>query len=174
MSRPPLIGRGGRSGISKRKRRLKREDGIKEVQEFIDYVKADVTTYITVLANIKDDNSRLEGLDLDSENVVECPVKYDQYINGLFADDPEDELEADEIRAEYCDEVVELMHCDIGETALKSKKMVKFFLDDPYAVEVLGEHIFYDDYLYDAFRALADSDGKDKDGNGKKEKKKRN
>ena len=155
--------------LEKRIKRFKREDRINEMQELIDYLKADTIAYITVLADMTDDDSLLEGLDLDTENVAECPVKYDQYISGLSADDLENELEADEVRAEYCDEVVEMMCYDIGENALKSKKMVKFLLEDPYALEALGELIFYDDYLYDTFRALAESE-KDKD---KKKKKKR-
>ena len=155
--------------LEKRMGRLKREDRISEMRELIDYLKADVTAYITVLADMKDDDSLLEGLDLDDTQAVECPVKYDQYISGLSADDLENELEADEVRAEYCDEIVESMCYDIGEAALKSKKMVKFLLDDPYALEALGELIFYDDYLYDTFRAIALSE-KDKDKKKKKKK----
>ena len=158
--------------ISQAIERKKREiaDLEKEMRELIDYLKADVTAYITVLADMKDDDSLLEGLDLDDTQAVECPVKYDQYISGLSADDLENELEADEVRAEYCDEIVESMCYDIGEAALKSKKMVKFLLDDPYALEALGELIFYDDYLYDTFRAIALSE-KDKDKKKKKKKK---
>ena len=155
--------------LDKRIRRLKRDDKIAEMQELIDYLKADMTAYISVLADMKDDDTLLEGLDLDNTAAVECPVKYDQYINGLSADDLENELEADEVRAEYCDEIVEMMCYDIGETALKSKKMVKFLLDDPYALEALGELIFYDDYLYDTFRTISESE-KDKDKKKKKKK----
>lgn len=36
--------------LEKRIRRLKREDRIAEMQELIDYLKADTTAYITVLA----------------------------------------------------------------------------------------------------------------------------
>lgn len=155
--------------LEKKIKRFKREDRINEMQELIDYLKADITAYISVLADMKDDDSLLEGLDLDADEVVECPVKYDQYINGLSADDLENELEADEVRAEYCDEVVEMMCYDIGEKALGSKKMIKFLLDDPYALEALGELIFYDDYLYDTYRAIAESP---KDEKKKKKKKK--
>ena len=161
--------------LEKRIKRFKREDRINEMQELIDYLKADTIAYITVLADMTDDDSLLEGLDLDTENVAECPVKYDQYISGLSADDLENELEADEVRAEYCDEVVEMMCYDIGENALKSKKMVKFLLEDPYALEALGELIFYDDYLYDMYRSVASKDeakSKGKDGKDKKKKKK--
>lgn len=159
--------------LEKRIKRFKREDRINEMQELIDYLKADTTAYITVLADMTDDDSLLEGLDLDTENVAECPVKYDQYISGLSADDLENELEADEVRAEYCDEVVEMMCYDIGENALKSKKMVKFLLEDPYALEALGELIFYDDYLYDMYRSVASKDEAKSKGKGGKDKKKK-
>lgn len=159
--------------LEKRIKRFKREDRINEMQELIDYLKADTIAYITVLADMTDDDSLLEGLDLDTENVAECPVKYDQYISGLSADDLENELEADEVRAEYCDEVVEMMCYDIGENALKSKKMVKFLLEDPYALEALGELIFYDDYLYDMYRSVASKDEVKSKGKGGKDKKKK-
>lgn len=159
--------------LEKRIKRFKREDRINEMQELIDYLKADTIAYITVLADMTDDDSLLEGLDLDTENVAECPVKYDQYISGLSADDLENELEADEVRAEYCDEVVEMMCYDIGENALKSKKMVKFLLEDPYALEALGELIFYDDYLYDMYRSVASKDETKSKGKGGKDKKKK-
>ena len=159
--------------LEKRIKRFKREDRINEMQELIDYLKADTIAYITVLADMTDDDSLLEGLDLDTENVAECPVKYDQYISGLSTDDLENELEADEVRAEYCDEVVEMMCYDIGENALKSKKMVKFLLEDPYALEALGELIFYDDYLYDMYRSVASKDEAKSKGKGGKDKKKK-
>lgn len=159
--------------LEKRIKRFKREDRINEMQELIDYLKADTIAYITVLADMTDDDSLLEGLDLDTENVAECPVKYDQYISGLSADDLENELEADEVRAEYCDEVVEMMCYDIGENALKSKKMIKFLLEDPYALEALGELIFYDDYLYDMYRSVASKDEAKSKGKGGKDKKKK-
>ena len=153
--------------LEKRIKRLKREDRIAEMQELIDYLKADTTAYITVLADMTDDDSLLEGLDLDQENVVECPVKYDQYVSGLSADDLENELEADAIRAEYCEDVIEELCQNIGEKALGSKKMIKFMLDDPATLEAIGELIFYDDYLYDAFKALGS------EPKGKKKKKRK-
>lgn len=164
--------RGEVADLEKRKKRFKRDDRIAEIQELIDYLNADITAYVSVLADMKDDDTLLEGVDLENDNIVECPVLYDKYISGLNADDLENELEADEVRADYCDEVVEMMCYNIGERALKSKKMVKFLLDDPYALEALGELIFYDDYLYDNYRALSQSE-KDKDKAKKKKKKKR-
>ena len=61
--------------LEKRIKRFKREDRINEMQELIDYLKADTIAYITVLADMTDDDSLLEGLDLDTENVAECPIQ---------------------------------------------------------------------------------------------------
>ena len=58
---------------------------------------------------------------------------------------------------------------EIGATALDSKKMLKALLDDPFALEQIGEIIFYDDYLYDLLKSIAESDGK-KDKKKKKKK----
>lgn len=152
--------------LEKRKKRLRKESSIGETQELIDYLEADITAYLSVIADMTDDDSLLEGLDLDGE-AVECPVAYNKYISGLSADCLENELEADAIRADYCEEVIEELCTGIGEKALKSKKMIKFLLDDPSALEALGELIFYDDYLYDAFKAIGD------EPKGKKKKKKK-
>lgn len=142
--------------LRKKLKRLTKQESINAVEELIRYLQADRTAYIAVVADMTDDDSLLEGLNTDGEP-VDCPVKYDQYLNGLNADDLENELDAEEIRADYCDEVMELMYYAIGEEALNSKKMVKFLLDDPYALSTLGELIFYDDYLYDNFRAIIDA-----------------
>lgn len=153
--------------LEKRRRRYRNQDRIRETDDLISYLRSDLTSYITVLADMKDDESMLEGLDLDGDTAAECPADYDKYIGGLSADDLENELEADEIRAEYCDEVVEMMCYGIGEAALNSKKMIGFMLEDPYALSAIGEVIFYDDYLYDSFRAMV------KDPKSKKKKKKK-
>ena len=154
--------------LEKKMRRLKNEDRRVKTQELIDYLRADRTAYITVIADMTEDDSILEGLDLDSENTVECPTLYDQYINGLDADSLENEQDAEEIRAEYCDEVVELMCQGIGEMALGSKKLMKLLAEDEYACSVIGELIFYDDELYNAFRKITEAKAEKK---GKKKKK---
>ena len=51
--------------LEKRMGRFKREDRISEMRELIDYLKADVTAYITVLADMKDDDSLLDLMDDD-------------------------------------------------------------------------------------------------------------
>ncbi len=154
------------AALEKRRRRLRKESSIAETDSLIAYLEADVTAYITVIADMTDDDSLLEGLDLDRDT-VECPTGYDRYISGLSEEDLENELEADAIRADYCDQVIQDLCRSIGERALKSKKMVKFLLDDPSATEAVGELIFYDDYLYDAFKAMGD------ESKGKKKKKKK-
>lgn len=148
--------RGEIAALEQKKRRLKKEETVAEVQGLIDYLEADVTAYLTVLADMTEDDSIIEGLDLDDDTVTECPAKYDRYIAGLSADDLENELEADEIRAEYCDQIVDMMCYDIGMAALDSKKMIKFMKEDPYALTAIGEVIFYDDYLYDSFKAMCE------------------
>ena len=145
------------AALEKKMNRLKKEDSRAKTQELIDYLRADRTAYITVIADMTEDDSILEGLDLDSENTVECPTLYDQYINGLDADSLENEQDAEEIRAEYCDEVVELMCQGIGEMALSSKKLMKLLAEDEYACSVIGELIFYDDELYNAFRKITEA-----------------
>ena len=155
------------AALEKKKKRLKKESSLVATQELIDYLKADLTAYITVIADMKEDDTLLEGLDLDDERVVECPTSYDKYISGLDANELENELEADAIRADYCDAVIQDLCIDIGTKAMESKKMVKMLLEDPYALEAIGELIFYDDYLYDTFKAVEEASK-----NKKKKKKK--
>ena len=142
------------AGLEKKKRRFRKESSIQPIQELIDYLNADLTAYITVVADMKEDDSMLEGLDLDNNKVVECPSMYDQYMSGLSADDLENELEADAIRADYCDAIVQELCIDIGRDALKTKKMIKTILEDPYTLEAIGELIFYDDFLYDEYQTI--------------------
>lgn len=152
--------------LRKKMNRYRKEDRRAQTEELIQYLTADRTAYITVIADMTDDDALLEGLDIDT-NAVDCPVLYDQYLSGLNADDLENELDAEEVRAEYCDEVVELMCQGIGEEALCSKKVIKLLAEDPYICGLIGETIFYDDELYDQFRAIIEAK------NAKKEKKKK-
>ena len=142
------------AGLEKKKRRFRKESSIQPIQDLIDYLNADLTAYITVVADMKEDDSMLEGLDLDNNKVVECPSMYDQYMSGLSADDLDNELEADAIRADYCDAIVQELCIDIGRDALKTKKMIKTILEDPYTLEAIGELIFYDDFLYDEYQTI--------------------
>lgn len=157
------------AALEKKMRRLKKEDKRASTQELIDYLRADRTAYITVIADMTEDDSILEGLDLDTENTVDCPVLYDQYLSGLDADALENELDAEEVRAEYCDEVVELMCQGIGEMALTSKKLMKLLAQDEYACSLIGELIFYDDELYASFRKVIEAKAEKKAKKKKKE-----
>ncbi len=156
-------------GLRRRGARLRKEESVRANRELVSYLEADVTAYLTVLADMRDDDSVLEGLDLDADPVP-VPEDYQCYIDGLSADDLENEMDAESIRADYCDAVVEEMCMSIGEDVLRSKKMVKALLEDPYALEQIGEVVFYDDYLYDLFKTLAEE--KD-DKKAKKKKKKK-
>lgn len=158
------------AALRKKENRLKNPAKRKAVDDLVAYLEADITAYTSVLADMLDDDTMLEGIDMDAEPVP-VPDDYQDYIDGLSVDDLQDEQDADGIRAEYCDAVVEEMCTGIGEAALKSKKMIKAMLDDPYAMEQIGEVIFYDDYLYDLFQTVSAS--KDEDGKGKKKKKKK-
>lgn len=143
-------------------------DDSASIQELIDYLEADLYAYIAVLADMTDDDSILDGIDIENRDVVECPLKYDEYLNSLDADSLENELDADEIRAEYCDCIIQDLCTDIGEKALECKKMVKALLEDPYALSQIGEIIFYDDYLYDTYNATVESHKSKKKGKKKK------
>ena len=147
--------------LKKKGNRLKNETKKQENEQLIAYLNADITAYMTVIADMKDDEALLDGLDLDADPVP-APENYSEYINGLSADDLENEQESETIRADYCDGVVEDMCTQIGEAALKSKSMIKAMLEDPYAMEQIGEIIFYDDYLYDLFRSISEEKSKKK------------
>lgn len=145
------------AALTKKMARLKKEESIQQNQELMDYLEADLVAYLAVLADMTDDESILDDVEVDSRRIVECPTKYDCYLDGLSADDLENELEADDIRADYCDGIIQDMCTDIGERALSTKKMVKALLEDPYALTQIGELIFYDDYLYDTYTAIMEA-----------------
>jgi hypothetical protein len=151
--------------IEKKMRRFRKEERREAAQELVDYLRADRTAYLSVIADMTDDDTLLEGLDTEAV-VVDCPRLYDDYLSNLSADDLENELDAEEIRADYCDEVVELMCEGIGQEALGNKKMLKVLMDDPEACSIIGEYIFYNDEFYAYFTALMEKK------KAKKEKKK--
>lgn len=142
--------------LEKTKNRLKKEERIAETQSLIDYLNSDIKVYLSVVSDMLDDDSVLEGVELD-DDPVSAPENYQKYLDGLSADDLENEQEAESLRADYCDAIVEEMCISIGKTALGSKKMIKVLLDDPYALERIGELIWDDEYLYDAITAIAES-----------------
>ena len=135
------------AAFEKKMRRYRKEDRRQATEELIAYLKADRIAYLSVIADMTDDDKLLEGIDTESI-VVDCPRLYDEYLSGLSADSLENELDAEEIRADYCDEVLDIMCEGIGEEALSNKKMLKALLDDPDACSIIGEYIFYDDDLY--------------------------
>jgi len=151
------------------KAKKKKEDN----EELVKYLKAEVISYITVLADMKDDESLVEGLDPNTIEAVECPAAFEQYMESLSDADREEELEADAVRSDYCDQIVEDMCFEIGESALTSKKMIESMLEDPYALEAIGEIIFYDDVLYNRLSEILDKKDDKKDKKSKKKDKKK-
>ncbi len=176
MSRTVARKRSEAAAIGRSLGRVKKASSIAEKQALLDYINADINAYVSVIADMTDDDSLLDGIDTDAEP-VSVPENYQKaYLDRLSIDDLENEQEAEEIRAEYCDAVIEDMCASIGETALSSKKMIRALLDDPYALEVLGEVIFYDDSLYECLRAIVeegDEKLKKKDKKSKKKSKKK-
>ncbi len=140
--------------LEKSLKRLKKAETIEAKQALIDYLKADLNGYRSVLADMTDDPSLSEGIDMNADPVP-MPECYQAYIDSLPIDDLENEMEAEEIRADYCDQAIVELCTVIGKKALKNKKMVKALLDDPYALNQIGEVIFSDDYLFDLFTTLA-------------------
>lgn len=155
------------AALEKRRARLKKDTSIAANQALIDYLKSDLTSYISVLADMRDDNSLLEGLDVDADSTPE-PDDYQSYIDGLSADDLENELDADFIRAEYCDDALRDLCTRMGESTLRSKKMIKALLDDPYALEQIGEVVYYDEYLSDLLMTITAEKDEKKDKKKKK------
>ena len=155
-------------GKLKRYRKQEKKDA---VSELIRYINADMISYITVLADMKEDDSILEGLDIDNPDEVDRPDCYDRYLESQGSDVVDQEMKADEIRADHCALVLDYWYRDIGEQALKSKKMVKHMLKDPYILSVIGETIFDDDELFSKLSGLVDDSKKKSKKNAKKGKK---
>ena len=168
--------------LDKKKSRVKKAEKLEGIDKLIAYINADIASYIAVLADMKDDDSRmsvcatatLEGIDLEDLDEVDRPECYDRYMKTLGEEAAELDEKASEIRADHCDMVMETIGQEMGEKALKSGKMIKIMLDDPYMLSVIGETIFYDDKLYEEFSKLFDMEEPDKKkGKSKKKGKKK-
>jgi len=162
--------------LNEKKARTRKAEKIEELDKLIAYINADLASYIAVLADMKDDESLLEGIDIEDLDETERPESYDKYLKSLGEEAEELDAKASEIRSNHCDMVMEVIGQEMGEKALKSDKMIKIMLDDPYMLSVIGETIFYDDKLYDEFAKLFDAELSDKKKSkkkgGKKDKKK--
>ncbi|MBE6521033.1 MAG: hypothetical protein E7Z68_08030 [Thermoplasmata archaeon] len=160
--------------LDKKKSRVKKAEKLEGIDKLIAYINADIASYIAVLADMKDDESLLEGIDLEDLDEVDRPECYDRYMKTLGEEAAELDEKASEIRADHCDMVMETIGQEMGEKALKSGKMIKIMLDDPYMLSVIGETIFYDDKLYEEFSKLFDMEEPDnKKGKSKKKGKKK-
>ena len=119
-------------------------------------------SYLTVLADMTDDETILDGFDVDSQGDVECPDDYQDYLKSLSVEDAELESKADEIRTEYCNEILDENYQSIGISALLSPEMMEYILQDPYILGVIGDAIFNDDDLYDKFCGILETKKKGK------------
>ena len=156
--------------LEKKKSRTRKEEKVEEIDRLIAYINADLASYIAVLADMKDDDSLLDGIDLSDFDEADRPDDYDDYLKSLGEEAVELDTKASEIRADHCDMVMETIGQEMGEQALSSKKMIKVMLEDPYMLSVIGETIFYDDQLYEEFSKIFDPEIMEK--KGKKSKKK--
>ena len=160
--------------LGKKKSRVRKAEKLEGIDKLIAYINADIASYIAVLADMKDDESLLEGIDLEDLDEVDRPECYDRYMKTLGEEAAELDEKASEIRADHCDMVMETIGQEMGEKALKSGKMIKIMLDDPYMLSVIGETIFYDDKLFEEFSKLFDMEEPDKKkGKSKKKGKKK-
>ena len=160
--------------LDKKKSRVRKAEKLEGIDKLIAYINADIASYIAVLADMKDDESLLEGIDLEDLDEVDRPECYDRYMKALGEEAIELDEKASEIRADHCDMVMETIGQEMGESALKSSKMIKIMLDDPYMLSVIGETIFYDDKLYEEFSKIFDMEEPEKKkGKSKKKGKKK-
>ena len=150
------------SDLEKAKARYRKPEKIEKTDALINYLRADMLSYLTVLADMTDDETILDGFDVDSQGDVECPDDYQDYLKSLSVEDAELESKADEIRTEYCNEILDENYQSIGISALLSPEMMEYILQDPYILGVIGDAIFNDDDLYDKFCGILETKKKGK------------
>lgn len=155
--------------LRKKAKRLKNPDRIAMTGDLIEFLEADSRGYRIVAAG-------LAGEPIDSVEDAEPPVDedlYEEYVLSLDPEDLENERDAVEIRADLIDSVLQDTCTAIGKDVLGSKKMIKALLDDPVALEFIGEVVYSDEYLMDLYRTAVVSKKQDGDKGGKKKKKKK-
>ncbi len=149
--------------------RLKNPDRIAMNSDLIGFLEADARGYGIVAAS-------LAGEPIGSLEEAEPPVDedlYEQYVLSLSPEDLENEEDAVVIRADLIDSVLQDTCTAIGRDVLGSKKMLKALLDDPVALELIGEVVYSDEYLMDLYRTAVASKKQEGEKGGKKKKKKK-
>ncbi len=153
---------------SKRLKRYKNAAKKQNTEALCAFLGQGVAAYRTLLNDITGEESYLEGIEFDQE-LADSYEDPQEYLDALSADDLENEMEAETIRSEYCEMKLAEISVEIGTNALRSKKMIKVLRDDPYALEVIGDMILNDDYLFDLFVTIQENE----ENKSKKKKKKR-
>ncbi|MBR4216800.1 MAG: hypothetical protein IKR87_03605, partial [Candidatus Methanomethylophilaceae archaeon] len=69
--------------LDKKKSRVRKAEKLEGIDKLIAYINADIASYIAVLADMKDDESLLEGIDLEDLDEVDRPECYDRYMKTL-------------------------------------------------------------------------------------------
>lgn len=139
------------------------EDEAEQINDLADYLLADIESYKSVLADMQDTEFTPADCYENAAGDTECPDCYQEYLNSLSANDLENEFESDEMRCEYCEEVLDILCYDVGYEALKNKKMIKALLEDELAAIFIGDMIMQSDELFEAYeKYLGKSEKKDK------------
>ena len=126
-------------------------EGSKE--RLINYLKLDISSYINVLNDISDMGHNLEKMEFDEEMADEFEVsgEFQNYLDNLSAYDLDKENEADELRKEYYEELVDNLSFEIGLDVIQNKKMLKALLKNDLTIMALGDIVLGDENLYEMY-----------------------
>jgi hypothetical protein len=145
--------------IERKKRELKKLESKKDPSkdtDLINYLKHDIVSYSTILADITDTDVDPAVFEEDGELVYDFAATdwYKKYVGGLSQRALKDENTADQIRFDHLEDLMDELSYEIGYEALSSKKVIKAFLKDDVALILFGEVILQDDVLYQTFEDI--------------------
>jgi hypothetical protein len=161
--------------IERKKREIKKLESKKDHSkdtDLINFLKHDVVSYNTILADITETDVDPAIFEEDADLVDDYTETewYKKYMDGLSQTALKDENTADQIRFDRLDEIMDELSYEIGYEALSNKKVIKAFLKDEVALILFGEIILQDDVLYQTFE---DTVAKTREKKEKKKKSKR-
>jgi hypothetical protein len=122
-------------------------------EKLINYLKLDISSYINVLNDISDTENILEKMEFDEEMADEFEVSggFQNYLDNLSSYDLKKENEADDLRNEYYEELVDNLSFEIGLDVIQNKKMLKAILKNDLAIMALGDIVMSDEGLYEMY-----------------------
>jgi hypothetical protein len=132
--------------------------------DLINYLNQDISSYITVLNGITGEDEGLEKPEFDEAQANEYDLTGDftKYLDELSPNDLESEYEADDIRCEYFEELMDLLSFEVGIDILGSKKIIKALAKNDTAVMAIGEIIINNDELYELYEKISSEETKNK------------